>query len=137
MVARRRQASGLDFSGNMAGVQQQLAASHDMSVRRTRVLEALAAAPGEHVLEVGCGSGLMLRAIGEAVGPHGSAVGIDLSEDQVGAARSNCVDLPQVDVHVGDVVGFTLTDDLFDSVLSVRCWSTSRTSKKQWFSCIA
>ncbi|MGD0981197.1 MAG: methyltransferase domain-containing protein [Solirubrobacteraceae bacterium] len=37
-------------------------------------------APGLSVLDVGCGSGAITRGIAEAVGPAGSAVGVDVSE---------------------------------------------------------
>jgi len=42
-------------------------------------LELLAAAPGEHVLELGFGTGRALVALTGAVGPEGRVVGIDLS----------------------------------------------------------
>ena len=46
---------------------------------RAAGLEALDAAPGERVLDIGCGTGTALVELTRAVGPDGLAVGIDLS----------------------------------------------------------
>ena len=64
--------------------------------RYTRVLaefgallvEAAAFAPGQRVLEIGCGNGDTAVAAGRAVGHDGSVLGVDLSEDMLGVARA-------------------------------------------------
>lgn len=43
-------------------------------------------APGERVVDVGCGGGWTTRAIAAAVGPSGEAVGLDISPDLVAGA---------------------------------------------------
>ncbi len=45
----------MEFTGEIAEIQQRLAASHEMAVRRNAVLQELAPRRGERVLEVGCG----------------------------------------------------------------------------------
>jgi hypothetical protein len=47
--------SALAFAGEMAGLQQAIAESHDLAVRRGVVLAALNLRTGGRVLEVGCG----------------------------------------------------------------------------------
>ena len=47
--------SALAFAGEMASLQQAIAESHDLAVRRGVVLAALNLRTGERVLEVGCG----------------------------------------------------------------------------------
>jgi ubiquinone/menaquinone biosynthesis C-methylase UbiE len=110
----------LDFTGDIATVQQQLAASHDLVVRRVAALEALGAAPGERILELGCGAGHCLREIGITVGPAGRALGIDLSEDQVRAAEARCADVAAVEVRVGNLLAVEEPDGQFDATLSIQ-----------------
>jgi len=61
--------------------QSQLATAH------ARVLQCAAPAPGECVLDIACGTGLITLPAAEAVGPHGVVVGVDLSNRMVDAAR--------------------------------------------------
>ena len=49
--------------------------------------EKLAARPGEKILEVGFGTGHCLVEIARAVGPHGKALGIDISDNMVSLAQ--------------------------------------------------
>ena len=50
-------------------------------------LNALAAAPGEAVLDVGCGCGATSLALAAQVGPEGRVVGLDLSGPMLARAR--------------------------------------------------
>jgi ubiquinone/menaquinone biosynthesis C-methylase UbiE len=59
--------------------------------RRRRAFTRLAAAsgahPGDRALDVGCGTGEFTRAMAEAVGPGGTALGIDPSGEAIAQAR--------------------------------------------------
>lgn len=55
---------------------------------RRQAVGRLRLAPGESVLEVGCGSGANFPYLLKAVGPAGRVVGIDLSPDMIAAARA-------------------------------------------------
>ena len=48
---------------------------------------ALALRPGEHVLDVGCGSGQTTLQLGDAVGPTGRVLGVDISAPLLATAR--------------------------------------------------
>ncbi|MEU9834582.1 methyltransferase domain-containing protein [Streptosporangium sp. NPDC048047] len=50
-------------------------------------MDELRPRPGERILDVGCGCGGTTADIAAAVGPHGAAVGVDLAEPMVTAAR--------------------------------------------------
>jgi SAM-dependent methyltransferase len=52
------------------------------------LLETAAPAPGERVLDVGCGCGATTLAAARATGPGGQAVGADLSAPMLGVARA-------------------------------------------------
>jgi SAM-dependent methyltransferase len=47
---------------------------------------------GEHVVDVGCGTGGTTAELARAVGPKGHVLGVDISETLIGAARSRRVD---------------------------------------------
>jgi SAM-dependent methyltransferase len=51
-------------------------------------LDRLRPRPGERVLDVGCGCGGTTAELASAVGPSGTAVGLDLAEAMVAAARA-------------------------------------------------
>jgi SAM-dependent methyltransferase len=51
------------------------------------VLKLAAAAPGEHVLDIGCGSGTTTLRLAQSVAPDGSVVGIDLSGPMLAVAK--------------------------------------------------
>ncbi len=73
-------------------------------------LDRLAVGAGHRVLEVGCGSGVFLRAAAD----RGAAVtGVDSSERLVELARGRA---PEADVRVGDLQALPFGDDAFDVV---------------------
>jgi SAM-dependent methyltransferase len=54
---------------------------------RRQAVERLRLAPGETVLEIGCGTGRNLRGLVEGVGPDGNVLGIDISAGMLERAR--------------------------------------------------
>ena len=110
----------MQYAGDMAAIQQRLAQCSDMVARRIAVLDALQAVPGWHVMEIGCGGGFYTREIGLAVGEAGTATGVDISEDQISAARERNRDVENVSVRVGDVRKLDAPDGHFDAVVSVQ-----------------
>src|ERR1700730_788171 len=62
-------------------VERRVRAVNDLLLARSEV------APGEKVLEVGCGTGAATVPVAEAVGDTGEGVGIDISEPMLAGAR--------------------------------------------------
>ena len=110
----------MEFSGDLATIQQRLTRCQDAVARRCATLDALEPGRGDRILDVGCGPGLYVRDLALAVGATGSVLGIDLSADQVAAARSHCADVPQARVEVADVLALPCADGEMDAVLSVQ-----------------
>lgn len=110
----------MEFIGEIAEIQQSLAATRALAERRRVVIETLAPRRGERVIELGCGAGLLLREIGLALGPHGLAVGIDISPDQIDAAAAACSEAPAVVAEVGDMRALARADGVFDAAVAVQ-----------------
>jgi demethylmenaquinone methyltransferase/2-methoxy-6-polyprenyl-1,4-benzoquinol methylase len=87
----------------------QLAASYGrrgrwIERRRIDAVRQLALRPGDHVLDVGCGTGESLAPLVAAVGPTGRVTGVDLSDEMAAVARDRIAGegWDNVDVVVGE-----------------------------------
>ena len=83
------------------------------------LLERVALRRGERVLDVACGTGVVLRAAAHAVGDNGRAVGIDISAQMVAAAATACAarGLQNVEFARMDAEALEFSDQCFDVVL--------------------
>jgi ubiquinone/menaquinone biosynthesis C-methylase UbiE len=110
----------LAFTGDMARLQQAIAESHDLVVRRGIVLEALNLRTGERVLEVGCGGGHLTSEAAKFVGPTGRVCAMDISPDQSAAAQQRCAELAWVECRTADIASLPYGDAQFDVVIAVQ-----------------
>jgi len=79
------------------------------------MLERMALAPGEAVLEVGCGPGTDVFDMVALVGPAGRLVGLDASEVMIAEARRRAKALPvPITFEVGQVQALPFPDGTFD-----------------------
>lgn len=86
---------------------------------RRRLVELAAIAPGERILDVGCGPGRLTILAGSVTGPSGEACGIDPSPEMIDLARRNAArGGGKVRFEVGAVERLPYPDDYFDVVLS-------------------
>jgi arsenite methyltransferase len=92
----------------------------DMIRRRRHVREALAAAPGERILDIGCGPGFYARELLEEIGPDGSIVAVDASPDMLALARRRCEGHGNVTFREGNAVALPVDDRDFDAALCVQ-----------------
>ncbi|HEY2705676.1 MAG TPA: methyltransferase domain-containing protein [Candidatus Dormibacteraeota bacterium] len=88
---------------------------------KRRMLDCLDLGPGEHALDVGCGTGPDVRAMAARVAPGGTALGIDVSEVMLAEARrrSEGCGLP-VEFRRGDVHRLDLPDASVDACRAER-----------------
>jgi ubiquinone/menaquinone biosynthesis C-methylase UbiE len=78
-------------------------------------LNCLRVMPSQSVLEVGCGSGVFLPRLAEAVGPFGQVTGIDAVAALVDAARVHVRQCPAVTVHEANAYDLPFDDAAFDA----------------------
>ncbi len=85
---------------------------------RKRGADALQVSDGARVLEIGCGTGLNLPHLREAVGPNGHIYGVDVSEGMLAKARELCRrnDWQNVTLVHSDALAYTAPEPL-DGVL--------------------
>ena len=66
--------------GQMAAFLEERSRSPDMQAVNAAVRDVLAPRPGERVLEVGCGSGVLCRLVAPLLQPGGYVTGLDISQ---------------------------------------------------------
>jgi ubiquinone/menaquinone biosynthesis C-methylase UbiE len=83
-----------------------------------RLLENVSLRPGQRVLDVACGTGIVARLAAPRVAPSGRVVGIDLNEAMLAVARAHAQDAAiAIDWKQGDATSLPFADAAFDAVL--------------------
>ena len=86
---------------------------------RERFIDLAGVAPGNAVLDVGCGTGTLAIAAARRVGPTGTVCGIDASPPMIARARRKATKAGvRVDFRVGVAENLPFPDRRFDVVLS-------------------
>jgi arsenite methyltransferase len=112
---------GLVYDRELAIKQEQVARSPDMVAQRKRMHAALNLRPGERVLEVGCGNGIMAFEMANPVAPSGTVTGADISTAMVAMARNLCAALQNVECVEADAADLPFADGSFDVVTLTQC----------------
>lgn len=110
----------MDFSGDIGLWQRKIAEGPEGAARRMATFEALTVTPGQAILDLGCGGGHLVRELALAVGPEGHAVGLDMSTDQLAAARELCANLPAAELVEGDATDMPFENAAFDGLAAIQ-----------------
>src|SRR5512146_3463808 len=81
------------------------------------LLEIAALRPGERVLDVACGTGVVARLAAQRVGPTGSVAGLDLNPGMLAVARSVAPSDSSIQWYESSAEAMPLSDETFDAVL--------------------
>ncbi|GAC1610969.1 MAG: hypothetical protein NVS3B26_20820 [Mycobacteriales bacterium] len=81
------------------------------------LLTSLALRPGEHVLELGAGTGALALVLADAVAPGGRVFATDVATGMVDLIRRTAADRPDISVQPGDATRTGLEDASFDAVV--------------------
>lgn len=114
--------TGIEFDETAARHLEAVYQTPDMVGQRCRVLEALGPAPGEAILDIGSGPGLLAQDIAKAVGPDGRVVGIDPSEAMLAMARKRCAEQPWAAFEDGEATDLPVDDGAFDAAVSTQVY---------------
>ena len=81
------------------------------------LVEAAALRPGDRVLDVACGTGVVTRLAAQRVGGEGSVAGLDINPGMLAVARAATPADMDIDWYETGVEAMPLPDDAFDVVL--------------------
>lgn len=81
------------------------------------LIEAAELQPGERVLDVACGTGVVTRMAYDAAGSDGSVTGLDANPGMIAVARSSTPDEMRVDWVESPAENMPVEDESFDAVL--------------------
>ena len=112
--------SQLEFDESIARQLEALYHTRDVLRRRQLVRDALGVAPGERILDVGCGPGFYVAELLEQVGSAGSVVGIDSSQPMLAVAAHRSEGHDNVVFHEADATSLPVENASFDAALSVQ-----------------
>lgn len=85
----------------------------------SRATIALAAPrTGEHVLDIGCGTGDSCLALADLVGPGGHVTGLDISAPMLGLARTRAEGRANISLRLEDAAAASLPAESFDLLFS-------------------
>lgn len=98
----------------------------DVVSQRRQVRQALPLVPGERVLDVGSGPGLLAAELAPAVGPEGRVCGIDASEAMIALARQRCAGVRWCEFQKADAAALPYPDSSFDVAVSTQVYEYVR-----------
>ena len=114
--------SGIEFDATASRRVEAAYLTADVVGQRVEVLAALDVRPGERVLDVGSGPGLLAEALAATVGADGRVCGIDTSEPMLEMARRRCEAHPQARFEWADAGKLPYPDASFDAAVSTQVY---------------
>ncbi len=111
---------GTEFDADLAAMVEAAYLTPDVCAQRLKTLEMMGIATGDHVLDIGCGPGLLLKDIAAMVGENGLAAGVDVSDSMIALSKARCTKTAQVRIELADATNLPFADETFDCVVSTQ-----------------
>ncbi len=112
----------LEFDAAAARRIERAYKTSDIVEQRYVIIDELSLEPGDSVLDIGVGPGLLAFDLAAEVGIEGSLIGIDTSEAMVEMSRKRCKALPQARFEVGDANHLPCGDNELDVAVSTQVY---------------
>jgi SAM-dependent methyltransferase len=114
----------LQFDEEMSRQVESTYTTPDVVDQRRAVRVALDPRPGERVLDIGSGPGLLAYELAESLGPEGRVEGVDLSESMLAIARRRepVAGYAPVSFHAAAATELPFAADSFDAAVSTQVY---------------
>ncbi|MEE8556833.1 MAG: methyltransferase domain-containing protein [Myxococcota bacterium] len=112
----------IDFDEGAAKGLERVYSTPDVVAQRARFLDALDLRPGERVLDVGVGPGLLAHSMAKIVGESGRVAGVDLSKPMLAMTSARCSEQPWTEFLESDAAKLPFPDEQFDAVVSTQVY---------------
>jgi ubiquinone/menaquinone biosynthesis C-methylase UbiE len=110
----------LEFDETAARALEASYTTPDVVEQRRQVIAALALKPGERVLDIGSGPGLLAAEMAAVVGPDGAVHGVDPSESMLAMARGRGA--PATEFHAAGALEVPFGDGSFDAAVATQVY---------------
>lgn len=110
----------IEFNDGVARFFETFYRRRDVLRRRALVYDALAAQPGERILDVGCGPGFYVSELLDRVGTEGSVTGVDPAPAMLAAAAKRVEGHSNVAFHEADGRALPVGEGEYDGVVAVQ-----------------
>jgi SAM-dependent methyltransferase len=112
----------IEFGEAAARAVEAMYLTPDVVAQRARVIEMLSPRPGEHILDIGVGPGLLAHDLARMVGETGRLVGLDAAPAMLTMARTRLAALPQAECVEGDAGKLAFPDASFNAAVSTQVY---------------
>ncbi|WP_238164596.1 methyltransferase domain-containing protein [Kribbella pittospori] len=114
--------NGLQFDPEVSRQMETMYTTPDVIEQRRVVRTALALRPGDRVLDVGVGPGLLAEEMAAEVGPSGRICGIDISDSMlaIASARADVPGGPGIELELASADRIPHASESFDVVVSTQ-----------------
>lgn len=117
MKDQTRQSAGWQVEQSASKAYEQFLVPAIFSQWTERLIETSEMQPGDTVLDIACGTGIVARRAATRVGTNGSVAGLDINERMLAVAKECAAGIqPPIEWHHGDAAHLPFAEDEFDAI---------------------